>query len=530
MYNKGLYNDWVPKSLQLLLIVLMLALLMPLSGVYTGNITSLSSGLGTQSEYFLWANYANTIGMGACMPIVVRLKQRFKVRDKIIFILIALAILCFINATATSPMIFVFTALLIGFLKMIASLEFFLPLMVMMGNRGFFYGAFYTFVLVLQQLASYYATEVSLVYNWQQFYILAAIACLLMAVLHWFFMHDKYFAIKMPLHYIDWMSIVLFVSTFMFSAYVYAFGKQQDWWNSRKIIHASLVAFVSFGMLCVRQLTLKRPYLSFNIFKKSNVVNGLIMLFFLGMYLGTASIQNTFSMGVLGYDQLTNAKLSTLLIPGIIVSGILAMFWFKKELPVKMFVFSGFSAMLGYAIIMYFSMVLEFGYNNWYLPMFLKGYGMGALFISVWYYTLDKLELNDMIAAIGLVLVWRTFLAVGIFSTLYSWFQYRFQIESIGNAAVYLDGMTITPQTLSKNIRLLQLNAIIVATKRIFGYIIITGSGVLVYVLFHHFGRERFEQLKFMKALAGKTVITRRRLKERKKFTEGLKDAAGSVI
>ena len=91
-----------------------------------------------------------------------------------------------------------------------------------------------------------------------------------MAVLHWFFMHDKYFAIKMPLHYIDWMSIVLFVSTFMFSAYVYAFGKQQDWWNSRKIIHASVVAFVSFGMLCVRQLTLKRPYLSFNIFKKSN--------------------------------------------------------------------------------------------------------------------------------------------------------------------------------------------------------------------------------------------------------------------
>ena len=179
---------------------------------------------------------------------------------------------------------------------------------------------------------------------------------------------------------------------------------------------------------------------------------------------------------------------------------------------------------------MYFSMVLEFSYNDWYLPMFLKGYGMGALFISVWYYTLDKLELNDMIAAIGLVLVWRTFLAVGIFSTLYSWFQYRFQIESIGNAAVYLDGMTITPQTLSKNIRLLQLNAIIVATKRIFGYIIITGSGVLVYVLFHHFGRERFEQLKFMKALAGKTVITRRRLKERKKFTEGLKDAAGSVI
>jgi hypothetical protein len=33
MYNKGLYNDWVPKPVQLLLIVL-LAVVMPLGGVY----------------------------------------------------------------------------------------------------------------------------------------------------------------------------------------------------------------------------------------------------------------------------------------------------------------------------------------------------------------------------------------------------------------------------------------------------------------------------------------------------------------
>jgi hypothetical protein len=111
-----------------------------------------------------------------------------------------------------------------------------------------------------------------------------------------------------------------------------------------------------------------------------------------------------------------------------------------------MFIFSGFAAMVGYAIVMYFSMVLEFNYENWYLPMFLKGYGMGSLFISVWFYTLDKLEMDDMLAAIGLVLVWRTFLAVGFFSALYSWFLYHFQVVAIGDLAVYMDGMTVTPQ------------------------------------------------------------------------------------
>ncbi|MCW3162601.1 MFS transporter [Chryseobacterium oryctis] len=530
MYNKGLYHDWVPKPVQLLFIILLLIVVMPLGGVYTGNISYLVSGTGAMSEYFMWANYATTIGMGASMPIVLRTKMRFKVRDKMVFLLVALGLLSFINSTTLEPMIFVFSSLLIGFFKMMTTIELFLPLMMMIGNRGMFYGAFYTFVLVISQISGYYAVEISIKYNWQHFYIIMAIGCFALALLHWVVMHDKYFALKVPLHYIDWLSILLFAATFMFSAYVFSFGKQQDWWNSKNIINASIAAFISFACLTIRQLTLKRPYLSFKIFTKNNVQHGLFMLFWIGMFLGTASIQNTFAIGVLGYDQLTNAKLSLLMIPGLLLAGIVALFWFKKEFPLKMYIFSGFSAMMGYAIIMYFSMVLEFNFEGWYLPMFLKGYGMCSLFIAVWFYTLDKLEINDMLAAIGLVLVWRTFLAVGFFSAFYSWFQYRFQVVAIGDLAVYMDGMTITPQTVASNLKAIQLNAILVANKKIFGYIILVGFGVLIYVFTHHFGKERFQYLRFIRVLGGKSVIARRRLQERKKLMEEIKDAAGPAM
>lgn len=530
MYNKGLFSDWVPKPVQLLMIVLLLTVVMPLGGVYTGNISYMVGGTGALSEYFLFANYATTIGMGACMPVVLRMKMRFKVRDKVVLLLVLLGLLSYVNSTTLSPMVIVMTSLVIGFLKMMITIELFLPLMAMMGSRGVFYGAFYTFVLILNQISAYYAVEVSILYNWQQFFIIASVLCFVMALLCWIFMHDKYFALKVPLHYIDWLSILLFVSTFMFSAYVFSFGKQQDWLNSNKIINASIAAFISFASLIIRQLTLKRPYLSFSIFKKNNVQNGLFMLLCLGMFLGTTSIQNIFSVGVLGYDQLTNAKLNVLMTPGLFLAGVVAIFWFKKEKPLKMFVFSGFSAMMGYSIIMYFSMVLEFNYENWYLPMFLKGFGMGSLFISVWFYTLDKLELNDMLAAIGLVLVWRTFLAVGFFSALYSWFQYQFQVVSLGDLAVYMDGMTVTPQNVAANMKTIQLNAIIAANKKIFGYIILVGFGILVYVATHHFGRERFTYVRFVRMLSGKSVIARRRLRERKKLLEEIKDAAGPVI
>jgi len=284
MYNKGLFSDWVPKLVQLLIIVLLLTVVMPLGGVYAGNISFMVSGTGQLTEYFMWANYATTIGMGACMPVVLRFKMRYKVRDKVVLLLVLLGLLSYINGSTMEPSIIIASALVIGFLKMMITIELFLPLMVIMGGKGIFYGVFYTFVLTLTQISSYYAVEISMLYNWQQFFIIASLQCFVMALVCWIFMHNKYFALKVPLHYIDWLSILLFVSTFMFSAYVFSFGKQQDWLNSTRIINASIAAFISFVLLAIRQMTLKRPYLSFKIFSRSNVQNGLFMLFCLGMF------------------------------------------------------------------------------------------------------------------------------------------------------------------------------------------------------------------------------------------------------
>lgn len=529
MYNQGLFSHWVPKPVQLFVIFLLTLIAMPISGVYTGSLSYMVGETGAMSEYFMWANYATTVGMGACMPIVLRAKMRFKVRDKVVFLLLLLGVLSFINATSSNPMVIVFVSLLLGFFKTFITIEVFLPLMVMMGGRGIFYGVFYTFILVITQIANYYSIEFSILYNWRQFLIFVAILCFAVAMLCWVVMHDKYFALKVPLHYIDWLSILLFISTFMFSGYVFSFGKQQDWFNSENILHASWLAFTSFALLVVRQFTLKRPYISFKIFSRNNVQVGLFLLLCLGMFLATTTLQNIFAVGVLGYDQLSNAKLNIMTVPGLVVAGVLAIYWFKKEKKLKYFIFSGFSAMVAYCIIMYFSMVLEFNYESWYLPMFLKGYGMCALYISVWYYALDKLEISDMLPAIGLFLLWRTFVTVGFFSALFSWIQYQFQIESLGDLAVYLDGMTINNQP-NFSIKTLQLNAIIVANKKLFGYIILAGFGILAFVITHHFGFPKLSIQKIVRVLGGKSVVARRRLRERKKIAEGLKHGVGSTV
>ena len=332
----------------------------------------------------------------------------------------------------------------------------------------------------------------------------------------------------MPLHYIDWISILIFVAMFMFGAYVLAFGKQQDWIHSPSIINATIASFVSLIILVVRQYTLKRPYLSFKIFRRNNVIHGLIMLLFTGMFLATGSIQSIFTVGILGYDPVVNASLNLLMIPGIVAAGVYMAYWFRQGRGLKMFIFLGFAAMLAYTMIMYFSMTFEFNFERWILPMFLKGFGMGALFIAVWYYTLDKLDMNQMMAGAGLVLVWRTFFSVAIFSALFSWLQYQFQIESIGNLAIYMDGNSISYNQVMGNMKAIQLNAILAANKRLLGYVCIAGVGVLMYILAYHFGVDRHHTFRLMKLTVDKRKHNTHM--RRRKQLQQIEDAAGAVI
>ncbi len=164
MYNQGLFSSWVPKLVQLLLIIIFMSVIIPVNGVYSGNITYMIGSTGALSEYFVWANYAGIIGMGAAMPLILRMKFRFKIRDKVTVIFLLLAGLSYMNGTTHQPLVIVVNSLIIGFLKMIVMLEFIIPIMFMVspdGNRGRFYSVFYPFSIIASQAAGYFLAVIA---------------------------------------------------------------------------------------------------------------------------------------------------------------------------------------------------------------------------------------------------------------------------------------------------------------------------------------------------------------------------------
>lgn len=532
-YNQGLYKSWVPKPVQLLLIVVFTFLVLSINPVNTGSIGMMVGDLGTMTDYLMMANFASYIGMATSMPLVLRIKLRFRSKEIMVFSLAVTALLSFVIGTTNFPELIIANSFLIGFFKMLMLMEFILPLMFILssdGKRGKFYAIFYPFSIAAGYISGYYLTKLAYLTTWQFPHLLTAGICMLMIMISVIFQHNQRFARKMPFYQIDWVSIVLFAGTFLFMSYFLSFGKTLNWFDALNIRISFWGSLVSFVLLALRQLQLKRSYISFGIFTKSNVQNGLLMLLFMGVFLGAISLQNTFTVGILGYDMVTNASLNLMMIPGVILAGVVAYFWFKNEWPIKMFIFSGFAAFFLNSVMMYFMMVPELNYESWLLPMLLKGYGLSALFIAVWFYTLDKLEMEPMLEAIGLVLVFRSFVATAVFSSFFSWLQYQFQWQSVNNFAVYLDGNLMSAQVALSNYRSIQLNAILAANKKIYGLICIAAIGMMIYVLQHHFGKVRFSRFRWTKTKFTGSLRKRKTreaniLRER---LEEIEDAAGA--
>ena len=136
MYNQGLFRSWVPKLVQLVLIIIFISVVVPVNGVYVGNVAYMVGSTGMPSEYFVWANYGGIIGMGAAMPIILRMKFRYKIRDKVTLIFILLALFSYINGTTHEPLVIVANSVIMGFLKMIVMLEFIIPIMFTISPQG----------------------------------------------------------------------------------------------------------------------------------------------------------------------------------------------------------------------------------------------------------------------------------------------------------------------------------------------------------------------------------------------------------
>ena len=110
-----------------------------------------------------------------------------------------MAILSIVIATSSSAGVIVASCFLFGFVKLFGMLEIILPVQFMLspkGDRPQFYSSFYPIAIILGQLGSFFAAQLSLTSNWQMMHFYSAAILLSTALVCVVVMHNLRFAPK----------------------------------------------------------------------------------------------------------------------------------------------------------------------------------------------------------------------------------------------------------------------------------------------------------------------------------------------
>ena len=494
MYNRGLFHKWVPGILQLLFILLFLFLILLINPVNQANVGQMTSATGILSEYYMWGLYATIIGISIILPFVLRIKNRFRSKELLVTGFVVMAVLSEVIARTSIGEVVVVACFFFGIAKMICMLEFILPFRGIVSPEGDtckFYAILFPISLGLSQFGTFLSAKFALDFSWQGLHFYTSATLLIMALIIIIFGHNQRFDKKLPFYGIDWIGILYYITALMSMAYLYAFGKQQDWFNSPYIILAFAVMASAILLLIVRQLTIKRPFLSFKLYRIREVRVGLLLLVAQGMYMGVGTVMSIYTSAILGYNWVINGEIALMTIPGMLLAAFVAFHWTRHKIPLKMYIFSGFAAYFFYTVILYFMMTPQLHISQLYLPQFLNGYGMCALFISVWRYTLHKVSQDPsvILPSVAPVMVFRSFIMMGLFTTLFGWLHYQLQWQSVHDLAIYFDAIIPTSAGVLRDV---QLGAVLAACKTLLGYTVIAGLGILTLIFFHQFGLEKY--------------------------------------
>ncbi|MBC8986206.1 hypothetical protein H9X96_10515 [Pedobacter sp. N36a] len=520
-YKLGLFHDWVPKPVQLLLIILLTIPILGISGVYSTNIGDMLGSQGMLTEDLMMASYASAIGMALVFPLALRTKQFFRSRHLLIGSLSSLILLSYVCATTDHAWVLIGANTVMGMIKAFAMMEVILPIMFIIspsGDRPKFYSVFYPLSIALAQVASYFATKLSFEYSWHAvyYYTIAILLCCLLLVL--IFGHNFRGSKKVPFYQVDWLSFVLILSAMMLLNYVLSYGRILDWWNNQSIKYALFGSVLLTTWFIQRQMLLKRPFLSLEVFKRKSVWMSLVFIFLMGIFFASSGIQSAFTTGVLKYSALSNAEINLMMALGAIAGGFFCFIWFKREWSLKGLVLCGFTAFILYHLILFFlfSPVIEI--NDLAFPLFLKGLGLTILYISIGVYCADKLSLTELLAAVSILILFRSFIGPAFWSSVYAYELYAGQLKHTAFLVQHMDandplltgrlsplvqgamsqGRSVeAAQSLAVSSvwGTVQLQATMAAAKEIFGWIVIGGGLVLLFVMSYRFVPVNFRRL-----------------------------------
>jgi hypothetical protein len=292
---------------------------------------------------------------------------------------------------------------------------------------------------------------------------------------------------KMPLYGIDWLGIVLWSLFILTAIYIFFYGEQYDWLNGPKIRVAIGCCMILLAICLLRMNHIRHPFIDREAFKCPNLLNMLILFFSLDILLGTQNVlQNTFTGGIMGYDQLVSSQLKWPEFLGGLAAALFALFArIKLKWHLKILTFISMSAVVVYNILMVGLMSPAIHISQLWLPLFFLGFGHVGVFIALTVYA----QANSNFKYYFQVLCILGFIRTGLGDAVSVAIWERALQGTIGTHLATIGSMAdlSAPNSFS----MIGEEATLSALRGLYGWAVVFGVAVLILILCSHFDRLR---------------------------------------
>ncbi|MBD5296165.1 MAG: hypothetical protein HDS25_07620 [Bacteroides sp.] len=483
--------NYVPRKLKPYLFIFFVLIVQFSGGVYLAAASDMVGTTALMQEDILMAGYASLIGLAINFAVMFRIKFRFSTRTQLLssaIVLIAANIIC---AYTTSVPVLVITCFVAGWFRMQATLACNSTIQLWLTpvrDMAIFFCYVYIIVDSVIQLSGIATIYTAFFSQWEymQWIMVGLLALMMLMVM--ILVKPVRGPMFIPLLGIDWIGALLWTGFMMCFTFICVYGNYFDWWDAVEIKGATIIGLVCLAINLWRASFLHHPYISFMAMKNRNVIRatGIYLVFF--TLLATEHVfEHSYAATILGFDETNLIDLNWYVFAGIIAGCGFTYFTFAlRKWRYKTMTAIGFALAIVY--LAYFYFFIDYGIEKemLFIPLFFRG--AASVIISIVFLTSivqsglpfqvfpQALTINGFTGAV----MGATFGPAVIGELL------RHTVAK--NAALF--GVNITNTNpdiihvpLSQLFGMVQIQALVVSMKEIYGWLLIVGLASLTIIL-----------------------------------------------
>src|SRR5690242_11010620 len=191
----------------------------------------------------------------------------------------------------------------------------------------------------------------------------------------------------------DWLAFAMLVMAIGFLQIVLEKGQSKDWFETSYITWFTVIAIVTAIVFVWRELSVKNPIVNLRLFNNRSFTTGTLFNFVLGFGLyGTTLVIPIMCQGLLGF---TAMQTGLLLLPGSLATAF--MMPVVGSLLKRNYIHPAIYAGIGLILFFVFSYMMgqfttQVGSGDFFVPLIIRGFAMGLIFIPLTTISLANLE------------------------------------------------------------------------------------------------------------------------------------------